>query len=644
MTTVTFPPGPSAPRFVQGAYALAVPHRWMRRLRGRFGDAFTISVPVFGRVVVISNPAEVKQLFLAGPDVADNLDRNLGWVLGPGSLFALTGEEHRKQRRLLVPPFHGRRLGAYEKIVEEETVRELASWPQGRAFATLPSMMRITLNAILRAVFGAEGAEFDRLRELLPPFVRLASRLMAVPVPQADWGRWSPWGRFWAMRRDYDAVVERLITAAERDAGLGERDDVLALMLQSRHGDGSGLSHGEIADELLTLLTAGHETTATTLAWAVERLRRHPAVLRELAEEADAGGTAFREATILEVQRTRPVIDMVPRQVKGRQPAARTVDAAEGLLGPGKHLPYPRRRIGLPGRAWVRAVPVPRRQAGPVPVDSVRRRRPALSRRGVRDHGDERRAAHHAARVLAGADERTRRAMAFAWHRQRAGEGRPGGRSPPGHPGGAAGRGHGRRSRATRGHLAWLTRTFGPRPGTQCLVRSIFLCSLCAGALGVTQGMRLFLHLSKEEQRRFFKRLGLPEKNWKSGLRPVSGSTSAGMPASRRSRKCCRPPASAGHRCIRPAAGLRPGTERPGHQPGIRRTQRPRTAKIKRYGLTRTIDPATSSPLETAVPAFRHETGAEWTTADQATKDPARPGQTAETSPPPDIPASPPTS
>ncbi len=316
MTTVTFPPGPSAPRFVQGAYALAVPHRWMRRLRGRFGDAFTISVPVFGRVVVISNPAEVKQLFLAGPDVADNLDRNLGWVLGPGSLFALTGEEHRKQRRLLVPPFHGRRLGAYEKIVEEETVRELASWPQGRAFATLPSMMRITLNAILRAVFGAEGAEFDRLRELLPPFVRLASRLMAVPVPQADWGRWSPWGRFWAMRRDYDAVVERLITAAERDAGLGERDDVLALMLQSRHGDGSGLSHGEIADELLTLLTAGHETTATTLACAVERLRRHPAVLRELAEEADAGGTAFREATILEVQRTRPVIDMVPRQVK----------------------------------------------------------------------------------------------------------------------------------------------------------------------------------------------------------------------------------------------------------------------------------------------------------------------------------------
>src|SRR5439155_6002170 len=104
---------------------------------------------IFGRAMVISDPAEVRQLFLAGPDVADNLDRNLGRVLGPGSFFALRGEAHHRQRRLLVPPFHGRRLAAYERIVEEETVRELASWPQGRAFATLPSMMRITLNVIL---------------------------------------------------------------------------------------------------------------------------------------------------------------------------------------------------------------------------------------------------------------------------------------------------------------------------------------------------------------------------------------------------------------------------------------------------------------------------------------------------------------
>src|SRR5215467_5890968 len=130
-----------------------VPRRGMRRMRDRYGDAFTVNVPIFGRCVVISDPAEIRQLFQAGPEVADNLDRNLGRVLGPGSMFALRGEQHHRQRKLLVPPFHGRRLHAYEQIVEEETVRELATWPEGRPFATLPSMMRITINVILRAVF-----------------------------------------------------------------------------------------------------------------------------------------------------------------------------------------------------------------------------------------------------------------------------------------------------------------------------------------------------------------------------------------------------------------------------------------------------------------------------------------------------------
>jgi cytochrome P450 len=135
-------------------------------------------------------------------------------------------------------------------------------------------------------------------------------------MPKVDLGRWSPWGRFWSVRREYDGIIERLMAKAERQDGLDERDDILALMLQSRYDDGSRMSRGEIADQLLTLLAAGHETTATTLAWAVERLRRHPAVLRELVEEVDAGGKALREATIIEVQRTRPVIDLVGRQVR----------------------------------------------------------------------------------------------------------------------------------------------------------------------------------------------------------------------------------------------------------------------------------------------------------------------------------------
>jgi len=315
MTTATLPPGPSAPRFAQCVYTLTVPQRGMPRLRDRYGDAFTVNLPIFGKSLVISDPVHVKQLFKAGPEVVENLEPNVGQVLGPGSLFGLSGVEHHKQRKLLVPPFHGRRLAAYEKIFEDETVRELASWPEDREFATLPSMMRIAMSAMLRAVFGAEGAEFARLRELLPPLVSLASWLAVIPITKIDLGRWSPWGRYWIMRREYDAIVEDLIAKAAQD-DLDRRDDVLALLLQSRYDDGSAMSHSEIADQLLTLLSAGQETTATSLAWAIERLRRHPAVLAELVEEVDAGGGSLLEATILEVQRTRPVVDMIGRQVK----------------------------------------------------------------------------------------------------------------------------------------------------------------------------------------------------------------------------------------------------------------------------------------------------------------------------------------
>lgn len=316
MATVTLPPGPSAPRFVQGAYAMRRPRRGVPRMRERYGGAFTVNVPIFGHTVVISDPAEIRQLFQTSAELADNLDRNLGRILGPHSLFALSGDEHRQRRKLLVPPFHGRRLAAYEAVIEQETVRELASWPQGREFPVLPSTMRITLNVILRAVFGADGAELAELRALLPRLVKAGAPLAVVSVPRVDWGRWSPWGRYWIVRRAYDAVVDRLITAAENDPDLGDRDDILAMMVQSRYDDGSPMSRDEIADHLLTLLVAGHETTATTLAWAVERIRRHPEVLRELLAEVDAGGSAYREATIAEVQRVRPVIEFVGRQVK----------------------------------------------------------------------------------------------------------------------------------------------------------------------------------------------------------------------------------------------------------------------------------------------------------------------------------------
>lgn len=316
MPGTKLPDGPSTPRIVQGAIGLVTPIRAARHLRDRYGDAFMVNLPIFGRAMVISDPTAVKQLFTSPPDVVDNFEMNLGRVLGPGSFFALEGDEHKRQRKLLVPPFHGRRLAAYESTIEEEAVKEMATWPAGREFATLDSMMRITLNVILRAVFGAAGAELHELRRLLPDFVKLGSRLAMLPIPRGRFGRLNPWVRFDRYRRDYDAVIARLIDRAEADPQLERRDDILAMMLQARYDDGSRMTRSQIADQLLTLLTAGHETTATTLAWAVERLRRHPDVVRRLADEVDAGGSELREAAIWEVQRVRPVIDVTGRQVR----------------------------------------------------------------------------------------------------------------------------------------------------------------------------------------------------------------------------------------------------------------------------------------------------------------------------------------
>lgn len=204
----------------------------------------------------------------------------------------------------------------------------------------MPSMTRITLNVILHAVLGAEGQELERLREILPPAIKLGSKLALIPVPQWDWGRWSPWGRFFQYRREYDAIGDRLIDKAQADPSLASHDDVLALMLQSRYEDGSPMTRAEIADELITMLAAGHETTATTLAWAVERLQRHPQLLDRRVADLDAGSEDLLTATVFEILRTRPLIDTTFRQVKvptlqigpWTVPQGHTIVASIGLL------------------------------------------------------------------------------------------------------------------------------------------------------------------------------------------------------------------------------------------------------------------------------------------------------------------------
>ena len=324
---VNLPPRPRLPKLVQ-AIAFATARRPMvEKLTRRVGETFTLDVPVFGPTVIVGDPQLAKQLFTANPDDVGNIQPNLSRILGLGSVFALDGVDHKRRRKLLTPPFHGKSIKNYETIFVEETLREAESWPLGEEFESLEPMMRITLNAILRAVFGADGEQLDELRQIIPPWVTLGSKLVVLPSPSRTYGRFSPWGRLAAYRRQYDAVIDRLIDTATADPNFETRDDVLTLLLRSTYEDGATMSRRDIADELLTLLAAGHETTAATLAWTLERVTRHPEVLDRLVDEAATDGGEYRQATILEVQRARTVIDFA-----GRHVYAPTIELGEWVI------------------------------------------------------------------------------------------------------------------------------------------------------------------------------------------------------------------------------------------------------------------------------------------------------------------------
>lgn len=315
---VRLPPGPRIPKLIQGLMMLTVRNRAVDAAYRRYGSEFTVNVPVLGRTVVISDPALIKDIF-ATRDLIIRPGHNLGATIGPGSTFSLEGEEHLSRHKLLVPPFHGKRVRGYEPVIEEEVMREIASWPQGQEFETLEPMMRITLNAILRTIFGAEGAALDELRELIPRAVEMGSRFVLLPAAaRRDLGPWSPGGRFKRLRDHINGVIVRLIEEARADPNSEDRADVLSLLVNARYDNGEPIADQHICDELLTMMVAGHETTATQLAWTIERLRRHPDLLARLTEEVDAGGSELRQAVIWESQRTRPVIDNIPRQTRQR--------------------------------------------------------------------------------------------------------------------------------------------------------------------------------------------------------------------------------------------------------------------------------------------------------------------------------------
>ncbi|OBK22205.1 cytochrome P450 [Mycobacterium asiaticum] len=312
---VRLPPALKGPKLLQGFGFAFGRRRFMDRWVRRHGDVFTVQIPVFGNVVVVCDPQLARQIFTTSPDELGNIQPNLSRLFGSGSVFALDRDDHRRRRRLLAPPFHGKSMKKYETIIEEETLRETANWPEGQSFETLPSMNHITLNAILRAIFGADGADLDDLRRIIPPWVTLGSKMALMPQTKRTYGRFSPWGRMAHWRRQYDLVIDKLIERERTDPGFEDRTDVLALLLRSTYEDGSVMSRKDIGDELLTLLAAGHETTAATLAWAFERVSRDGELLAALVEEADSGGSELRQATILEVQRFGNVIDFAARNV-----------------------------------------------------------------------------------------------------------------------------------------------------------------------------------------------------------------------------------------------------------------------------------------------------------------------------------------
>jgi cytochrome P450 len=306
---------------VQGIAFLSATHRMFAAMGRRYGSAFTVNLPLFGQAVVISDPIMVKDVFTASSDLIERPTGagHLGEAFGPGSTFSLAGDELLARRKLVVPPFHGKRVRSYEHIIEDEVMRETANWPEGREFKTLQPMMRITLNTILRAMFGTEGPAMDELRGLLPPLVTMVGAIAVLPpVMRRDLGPWSPGGRFLRYRRGFDGVVDSLIADARADPALEERNDVLALLVQARSDNGEPIPDRHIADELLTLVASGHETTSAGLAWTVERLRRHPSLLSRLTEEVDAGGSELRQATIWEVLRTRSVLEGTTRRTKKR--------------------------------------------------------------------------------------------------------------------------------------------------------------------------------------------------------------------------------------------------------------------------------------------------------------------------------------
>jgi cytochrome P450 len=317
------------------------PLAYLERCRKRYGTPFTIRFPLAPPFVMITDPDEVKTVFTAPPDVLHPGEgaKVLTPVVGSNSVILLDGNAHMEQRKLMLPAFHGERMARLTDLMEEVAERTVAGWPTAEPVQLHPRMQRMTLEIILRAVFGLEpGARLDALSDRLGTMLEFGDRPISLVPPEegtlnAKLGSLvGPYKTFLGLQADADELIFELI---EERRGSSGGDDVLAMLFEARHEDGSPMSDQELRDELMTMLVAGHETTASTLAWAFARLPHHPEVVGELTAEADAGDDdSYLTATIQETLRRRPVLpNAAPRLVvKPIEVGGRTYEPGPSLV------------------------------------------------------------------------------------------------------------------------------------------------------------------------------------------------------------------------------------------------------------------------------------------------------------------------
>ena len=313
------PPRVPLPRPLQTVRFVARPLSFLERCRRQLGETFEAQLYGPGDVVFISDPPSLKALFAADRvnTIAPGRNVILEPLLGPGSLLLQEDDEHLRRRRLMLPPFHGERMRAYEGVIREATERVVASWTRGEEIALHPGMQAITLEVILRAVFGVEGAE--RRRALSGALVELlASTASPVAVGYAIPGvrELPPYRRLHALRRRADRALRDEIAERRSDPDLGSRQDILSLLVSARFEDGSRMGDAELRDQLMTLLLAGHETTATGLAWAFDLLLHDREAHERLRAELESGGHDYLDAVVNESLRVRPVVPFTGRELR----------------------------------------------------------------------------------------------------------------------------------------------------------------------------------------------------------------------------------------------------------------------------------------------------------------------------------------